>query len=179
MSSHNLNHVTVTGNLAQEPALLDLPAGQCACELRIACNRRRQNKLTGVWDEWTDFFDARIVGALAPVAHRRLRKGHGVAIDGRLSTQPSRCEDPIHRSETVILVDEIQFLTRAADAEHTALERGALHPKALRPGDVLVTDEASGAAGTLEAPIANDDDDEQATTITPPASVQSMLLLEH
>jgi single stranded DNA-binding protein len=177
VSSHNLNHVTVTGNLAQEPALLDLPAGQCACELRIACNRRWQNKLTGVWDEWADFFDARIIGALAPVAHRRLRKGHGVAIDGRLSTQPSRCEDPIHRSETVILVDEIQFLTRASDTEHTALEPGALHPKALRPGDVLVTDEASDAAGTLQAPIVNDD--EQATTITPPASVQSMLLLEH
>jgi single stranded DNA-binding protein len=152
MSANNLNRVTVTGNLAQEPLLLDLPAGQCACELRIACSRRWQHKLTGVWDEWTDFFDARIVGGLAPTAHRRLRSGHGVAIDGRLSTQPCRCDDPTHRSEILILVDEIQFLTRTAGAQPATLGPVAPHPEALRPEDV---------------------------PITPPASAQSMPLLEH
>jgi single stranded DNA-binding protein len=117
--SINLNRVTVTGYLAQEPVLLDLPAGQRACELRIACNRRWQHKLTGVWEEWADFFDARIVGALASIAHRRLQTGHAIAIDGRLSNQRSRCSDPAHRSEIVILVDEIQFLTKTAAAlEH-------------------------------------------------------------
>ena len=130
-----------------------------------------------MWDEWTDFFDARIIGGLAPIAHGRLRTGHGVAIDGRLSTQPCRCNDPTHRSEIVILVEEIQFLTRAAGGKPASLGPGALYPGSLRPEDMLVTNETLDAAGTQEAATANGE--ELATTITPPASVQSMLLSEH
>lgn len=110
----NLNRVTITGYLAQEPVLIDLPAGQQACELRIACNRRWQHQLTGKWEEWADFFDARIVGGLAPIAHRRLRTGHGIAIDGRLTTRRASCNDPTHRSESVILAEDVQFLTSNA-----------------------------------------------------------------
>lgn len=44
--SINLNRVKMTGYLAQELELIDLPAGQQACEPRIACNRRSQHQLT-------------------------------------------------------------------------------------------------------------------------------------
>lgn len=138
----NLNRVTITGYLAQEPALIDLPAGQRACELRIACNRRWQHQLTGRWEEWADFFDARIVGALAPIAHRRLRTGHGVAIDGRLSNQRSDCNDPAYRFATIIIAEEVQFLTPTPGAPAPELERdGGLHPRTPRPGDLLVAGE--------------------------------------
>jgi single-strand DNA-binding protein len=138
----NLNRVTITGYLAREPELIDLPAGQQACKLRIACNRRRQHQLTGTWQEWADFFDARIPGALAPIAHRRLRTGHVIAIDGRLSNQRSGCNDPAHRLATVIIAEEIQFLTKPTDAHPTTPIPGTPHQQAPpHPGDMLVTDE--------------------------------------
>jgi single-stranded DNA-binding protein len=52
----------------------------------------------------------RVFGALAPVAHRCLHKGSGVAIDGRLTSEPARCSDPEHRSEVLVLAEHMQFI---------------------------------------------------------------------
>jgi single-strand DNA-binding protein len=110
MSLNNLNHVTATGYLARDPELRDLPSGHQICEMYVACNNRWHNKLTGKWDGWTDYFNVRVFGALAPIAHRRLHKGSGVAIDGRLTSEPARCSNPEHRSEVLILAEHMQFI---------------------------------------------------------------------
>jgi single-strand DNA-binding protein len=110
MSLNNLNHVTATGYLARDPVLRDLPSGHQICEMHVASNNRWHNKLTGKWDEWTDYFNVRVFGAFAPIAHRCLHKGSGVAIDGRLTSEPARCSDPEHRSEVLILAEHMQFI---------------------------------------------------------------------
>jgi len=105
----NLNRVTITGNLTHDPVLVPLSSGHSVCELRIACNRKWPNKLTGTWEQWTDYFDVRLYGELAPKIPHCLHKGSGVAIDGRLSSKRAHCDNPSHRLETVILADQIQF----------------------------------------------------------------------
>ena len=145
--SINLNRVTITGYLAQEPALIDLPAGQQACELRIACNRRWQHQLTGRWQEWADFFDARIVGGLAPIAQHRLHVGHAIAIDGRLTTQCSPTNNANDYRSTVIIAEEVQFLTPTTKSHPTTtiepqpLPGQTADASGTRAGDLLVSDE--------------------------------------
>jgi single-strand DNA-binding protein len=111
MPLNNLNHVTTTGYLTEDPMLRSLPSGHQICEMRIASNRSWKNKITGRWEQWTDFFPVRVFGSFAPIAHRNLRKGSGVAIDGRLSSGPSLYGDPEHRSEIVVLVENLQFMS--------------------------------------------------------------------
>lgn len=111
MPLNNLNHVTATGYLAEDPVLRSLPSGHQICEMRIASSHAWENKLTGKWEQWSDFFDVRVFGAFAPIAHHNLRKGSGVAIDGRLSSKPTRCSDPSHREEIVVLAENMQFIS--------------------------------------------------------------------
>jgi single-strand DNA-binding protein len=110
----NINHVTVTGRLVEDPVLKSLPSGHQICEMRIACNHSWQNMITGSWDEWTDFLKVQIFGAYGAKAHSRLRKGSSVAIEGRLTSQPARCSDPEHLKEIWIHATYIQFLDKVA-----------------------------------------------------------------
>ncbi len=143
----NLNHVTLTGNLTHDPVLIPLPSGQCMCELRLACNRMWHNKLSGGWVEWVDYFDVRAFGSLAPAAHQHLHKGSGLALDGRLSHQPSRCNDPAHRQDVVVLAEQIQFSPISASSrpvpvhpDELLMARGE-EPAPVYSDEALVTDE--------------------------------------
>jgi single-strand DNA-binding protein len=173
MASH-LNHLTLSGNLTRDPVLVPLPTGQSACELRVACNRMWHHKLTGRWVEWVDYFDVRVFGSLAPAAHRHLHKGSGLAIDGRLSHQPSRCNDPGHRQDIVILADQIQFSPIAASS----------HPVPVHPDEMLI------ASGEEPAPVYLDETlvagehgpdglEESPGIEASPASNQPTVALEH
>jgi single-strand DNA-binding protein len=111
MPLNNLNHVTVTGYLAEDPVLHSLPSGHQICEMRVASTQTWENKLTGQWQRWSDYFDVHVFGSFAPIAHRNLHKGSGVAIDGRLSSRPIHCSDPSHRQEIYVLSEHMQFIT--------------------------------------------------------------------
>jgi single stranded DNA-binding protein len=109
----NLNRVTISGYLACDPVHSVLPYGTSVCDICIACHRKHRNKLTGVWKDRVDYVDARAIGPLAPVLYERLHTGNGVAIDGRLSSAPSQCEHPDHRSKVIIVIEDIQFIPKA------------------------------------------------------------------
>jgi single-strand DNA-binding protein len=108
----NLNRVMITGNLTQEPVLLEHPSAHRICELHVGCNRKMQNHLTGEWHEWADYFHVRVFGGLAPVVHRRLRKGSGIAIDGRLASRRTECSDPGHEWEVIVIAEAVQFIPK-------------------------------------------------------------------
>jgi single stranded DNA-binding protein len=109
----NLNRVTITGHLVRDPALSGLPSGKSVCDMTVACSRKWQDKLTGEWEEWVDYIKVRAVDSLAPLAHEHLHRGSGVAIDGRLASQPADCEDPAHPWELIILAEEMQLIPKA------------------------------------------------------------------
>jgi single stranded DNA-binding protein len=113
----NLNRVTITGHLARDPVLNGLPSGKSVCEMTVACNRKWQDKLTGEWEEWVDYIKVRAADSLAALAHEHLRRGSGVAVDGRLASQPADCEDPEHPLELLVLAEEMQLIpTSSTDA---------------------------------------------------------------
>jgi single stranded DNA-binding protein len=125
----NLNRVTITGHLVRDPVLNGLPSGKSVCEMTVACNRKWQDKLTGEWEEWVDYIKVRAVDSLAPLAHEHLHRGSGVAIDGRLASQPADCEDPEHPLELIVLAEEMQLIPKAP-ATHQASSNSARAPGA-------------------------------------------------
>ena len=145
----NLNRVTITGYLVRDPTPRSLPTGQSVCEMRIACHRRRQEELTGSWVQWVEYCDARIIGRFALTALQRLREGSAVAIEGRLSSQPSCCENPEHRRGMFVLARKVQFL------EADALPGNEAPPRAAKTDAPLGSDAPPRAAKT-DATLSSD-----------------------
>jgi single-strand DNA-binding protein len=83
----NLNHTTLSGNLTDNPRLEVLPSGQVVCEMHVACHYRARNSQTGQWQEHTDFIPVRAFAHQARTANDHLRKGHEIALAGRISSR--------------------------------------------------------------------------------------------
>jgi single-strand DNA-binding protein len=144
----NLNRVTITGHLVRDPVLNGLPSGKSVCDMTVACNRKWQDKLTGEWEEWVDYIKVRAVDSLAPLAHEHLHRGSGVAIDGRLASQPADCEDPEHPLELIVLAEEMQLIPKAP-ATHQASSNSSRAPGAENAAENAAE---SQSAPALETP---------------------------
>jgi single-strand DNA-binding protein len=146
----NLNRVTITGYLVRDPTPRSLPSGQSVCDMRIACHRRRQEQLTGSGVQWVEYCDARIIGRFALIALQRLQQGSGVAIEGRLSTQPSCCENPEHRVGMFVLARKVQFLEALPGSEAPPRSDGPLE------SDAPPRSDAPQRAAKIDAPLSGD-----------------------
>ena len=111
----NINRVVLTGNLTRDPELRSTGSGLSVCKLGVACNTRRRNNATGEWEEKPNFFRVTVFGPQGERCAQYLRKGRGVAIDGRLEW--SQWETDGQKRESVdIIADSVQFLGGRDDA---------------------------------------------------------------
>ena len=116
MAGSNINRVIVTGNLTRDPEMKALPSGTAVCSLRIACNGRRKNNETGVWEEVPNYFDITVWGSQGENCGKYLSKGRGVAVDGRLRWREWTGQDGQKRQGVDIIADTVQFLGGRDDA---------------------------------------------------------------
>ncbi len=111
MAGSNINRVIITGNLTRDPEHRTLSSsGNSVCSLRIACNGRRKNSETGQWEDQPNYFDVTVWGAQADNCARFLRKGRGVAIDGRLQWREWTDQQGNKRQSVDIIAENVQFL---------------------------------------------------------------------
>jgi single-strand DNA-binding protein len=108
----SINQVAITGCLTREPALITLPSGHVLCEIQIASNHKSHNDVTGIWEEWPDYFTVKAFGHQARTAHEHLCKGQGVAIQGRLSSRLVVGADGAAQYVVEIMAGVVQFLSR-------------------------------------------------------------------
>jgi single-strand DNA-binding protein len=107
----NINRVIITGNLTRDPELSSLSgSGTAVCSLRIACNGRRRNNETGAWEDQPNYFDVTVWGAQGENCARYLKKGRGVAIDGRLRWREWTSNEGQKRQAVDIIAESVQFL---------------------------------------------------------------------
>jgi single-strand DNA-binding protein len=108
----NINRVIITGNLTRDPELRALgSSGTNVCSLRIACNGRRRNQQTQQWEDEPNYFDVTVWGAQGENCSRYLRKGRGVAIDGRLRWREWTSKEGEKRQGVEIVAETVQFLS--------------------------------------------------------------------
>ena len=116
MAGTNINRVIITGNLTKDPDLSSLGSGTSVCSLRIACNGRRKNPDTGVWEDQPNYFDVTVWGAQGENCKKFLSKGRPVAIDGRLRWREWTDKDGNKRQGVDIIAESVQFLGGREDA---------------------------------------------------------------
>ncbi len=77
--------ITITGNIATDPAKTALPSGIAVTRFRVASGTRRYDRDSGQWvDGPTNWYSVSAYRTLADNAQASLRKGERVVVAGRL-----------------------------------------------------------------------------------------------
>ena len=106
----NINRVIITGNLTKDPESGSIPNSTTSvCSLRVAVNGRRRNA-SGEWEDAPNYFDVTVFGQQGENCVRYLKKGRGVAIDGRLRWREWTSNEGQKRQAVDIIADTVQFL---------------------------------------------------------------------
>lgn len=141
----NETHVTVVGNLVDDPRLRTTDTGVDVAGFRVASTSRRWDRATGRWsDGGSLFLSVTCWRGLAGNAVASLRKGDPVVVTGRLSTRTYE-KDGQTRSTC-----ELEALAIGPDlARGTAVFRRAPRPPG-SAGDEAGVDPAAAVAGVVE-----------------------------
>ena len=116
----SLNRVVLLGNLTRDPELKFTTAGKPVARLGLAVNRTPYTNDQGERIEGVDFFNIVVFGRQAETAHQYLRKGSGVAIEGRLRYRSWETDDGQKRSVVEVEAQNVQFLPRGGEQQQQA-----------------------------------------------------------
>jgi len=100
-------HVTIAGNLTDDPELRFTPQGDQVASLRMAVNTRAPDGQGGWRDGSTSFFRVSVWRAQAEHAAESLAKGARVLVCGRLRQRSWETDDGDKRAVVEIEADEI------------------------------------------------------------------------
>jgi single-strand DNA-binding protein len=115
------NHVTLIGNLVDDPDLRFTPAGVAMAKVRFAVSRRYQKN--GEWQEETSFFGGTLWREAAENAAESLQKGMRVIVVGSLEQRNWETPEGEKRSVVEVRIDEIGPSVRWATAAVTRSPR--------------------------------------------------------
>ncbi|WP_311396566.1 single-stranded DNA-binding protein [Lancefieldella parvula] len=116
----SINRVNITGNLTRDPELRATAGGTQILAFGVAVNDRRRNQQTGEWEDVPNFVDCIVFGSRAEAVSRFITKGSKVAIEGKLRFSAWETKEGQRRSKLEVVVDEIEFLSRANGQQVTS-----------------------------------------------------------
>lgn len=116
----SINRVNITGNLTRDPELRATAGGTQMLAFGVAVNDRRKNQQTGEWEDVPNFVDCIVFGSRAEAVSRFITKGSKVAIEGKLRFSAWETKEGQRRSKLEVVVDEIEFLSRANGQQVTS-----------------------------------------------------------
>lgn len=116
----SINRVNITGNLTRDPELRATAGGTQMLAFGVAVNDRRKNQQTGEWEDVPNFVDCIVFGSRAEAVSRFISKGSKVAIEGKLRYSAWENKEGQRRSKLEVIVDEIEFLSRANGQQVTS-----------------------------------------------------------
>ncbi|MBX9838824.1 MAG: single-stranded DNA-binding protein [Silvanigrellaceae bacterium] len=104
----SVNKAILVGRLGQDPEIRSTTSGQNVCTFSVATSEsfiKEGNK-----QEKTEWHRVVLWGKLAEIAHKFLKKGRLVYIEGKLQTRSWQDQQGQKRYTTEILSNSIQFL---------------------------------------------------------------------
>lgn len=140
----DLNSVTITGRITQDPELRETRTGTPLVNLRVVVNDAIR-KDDGTWDDKPNFVNVTVFGNSAENIASSLTKGSRIAVDGRLSWREWTTDAGVRGQALDIVAGNVHYLdTKAQTAEL----------KARHSGDA----QAQPVAAGVGASVADDDD---------------------
>ena len=109
-------HVTVTGNLSDDPEVTFTPSGQAVCNFRLAVTARVRDG-EGWRDGDTSFFRVNVWRQLAEHVAESLTKGDRAVVIGRLKSRSWETPEGDKRSVVEVEADEVAPSLRWATAK--------------------------------------------------------------
>ncbi|WP_158998706.1 single-stranded DNA-binding protein [Pigmentibacter ruber] len=103
-----VNKVILVGRLGQEPDMRSTTSGQQVCTLSIATSETWTKD--GNKEERTEWHRVVLWGRQAELAHKYLKKGRLVYIEGKLQTRSWQDQQGQKRYTTEIVANNMQFL---------------------------------------------------------------------
>jgi single stranded DNA-binding protein len=110
------NVVTVEGNLTRDAVLIEKEGRVPVCLLRVACNRRRKNRQTGVWEDHPRFFDVRVYGPGAKDASTFVKGQKVLVNEGYLDSYTKGEGDGRHDVVSIVAGNGPDAITRVQKA---------------------------------------------------------------
>ena len=109
----SINSVVISGNLTRDAELRRTQGGMAILNIGVAVNDRRKDPQTGEWGDYANFIDCTMFGKRAESLSNSLTKGTKVSIEGKLHWSQFQTKDGQKRSKVEVIVDEIEFMSRA------------------------------------------------------------------
>jgi single-strand DNA-binding protein len=110
------NRVTLIGNLGQDPDVKNLEGGKKLVKFTLATNDSYKNA-EGQKVEETTWHNLVAWNGLADIAGKYLKKGHQVAIEGRIVYRNYEDKKGVTKYFTEIVVNELLMLRSPKDQE--------------------------------------------------------------
>lgn len=114
-----VNKVILIGRLGKDPELRTFDNGGCIATFSVATSETYKDKVTGEKKESTEWHNIVIQNDLGKVAHKYLKKGHLVYLEGKQRTRSYEAKDnggTRYITETLVL--SMQFLESKKDGQH-------------------------------------------------------------
>lgn len=104
--SNAYNHVTVIGNLCNEPEFATTQSGIARVNFRVGVQRRFKDKTTG--QKVADFISVVAWRNTAEFVHQYIHKGDLVVVDGEIQTRSYDAQDGTKRYVTEINAEDVR-----------------------------------------------------------------------
>ena len=137
-----LNSVVLMGRVSMNPDLRYTPSGMAVMELRVAANKRYQNKETQEWTDRPTYVGVTVWGQQAERLKERLHRGSPVLVTGELTYREWE-KDGQKRSVVGINARAVQDMERHPDsgeATHEQRQEQAEQPAEEPAGDEPLSD---------------------------------------
>lgn len=105
----DLNRTVLIGRLTRDPELRYTPSGAAVASFTIANNRTYN--VSGERKEQVSYFDCVAWSKLGEIITEYCKKGHRIALEGRLQQRRWDDQDGNKRSKVELVVENFQFLT--------------------------------------------------------------------
>jgi single-strand DNA-binding protein len=116
----NLNRVFLIGNLTRDPQIRYTPKGTAVADIGLAVNRVLKTE-EGERREEVTYVDVVLWGRVAEIAHKYLKKGRPVFIEGRLQLDAwDDKQTGQKRSRLRVVGESLQLLGGRPESEETA-----------------------------------------------------------
>jgi single-strand DNA-binding protein len=107
--ARSYNKVTLLGNLGRDPEFRMTPQGNSVCTLNIATTESYKDK-SGNWQEVTDWHRVVLWDSRADSAHKYLKKGSKVMIEGKLRTRSYEDQSGTTKYITEVIASNLIFV---------------------------------------------------------------------
>lgn len=152
-----VNKVILVGSLGADPDVRYTGGGAAVANLNLATNESYKDKVSGEWQERTEWHRVVLFGRMGEVAKEYLRKGSQIYIEGRLQTRKWQDKEGRDHYTTEIIATDMQMLGGRQSPPATPYQPTAEAPTPTVPASANNKSHA-GATSHYDPPSFNDDD---------------------